>query len=200
MSDPVLAIGYAKTNTELIVACRDLGYIKGSVYDPTFGLGRFWKLWRPDDFTASDLTPKRPVDFVADFTNLPIGDETFDTVVYDPPFKLNGTGGSHASDESYGVADKVSWQDRMTLCFKGLTECIRVTKVGGFLLMKCQDQVCSGKVRWQTFEFTNETLSQGCELVDRLELISYRPQPKGRKQVHARRNHSTLLVFKKLEL
>ena len=61
-----------------------------------------------------------------------------------------------------------------------------------------QDQVCSGRVRWQTFAFTEEALSNGCELVDRMELISYRPQPKGRSQVHARRNHSTLLIFKRL--
>ncbi len=37
--DPILAIGYAKTNAELMVACRDLGYISGAVFEPTFGLG-----------------------------------------------------------------------------------------------------------------------------------------------------------------
>ena len=36
---------------KLMVACRDLGYISGAVFEPTFGLGRFWTLWRPDDFT-----------------------------------------------------------------------------------------------------------------------------------------------------
>lgn len=196
--DPILAIGYAKTNAELMVACRDLGYISGAVFEPTFGLGRFWTLWRPDDFTASDVDPDRAPDFTADFTDLPVEDDTFDTVVYDPPYKLNGTGGSHSSDEAYGVADKVKWQDRMDLCIRGISECVRVLCPGGHLLVKCQDQVCSGRVRWQTFAFTEEALSNGCELVDRMELISYRPQPKGRSQVHARRNHSTLLIFKRL--
>ena len=31
--DPILAIGYAKTNAELMVACRDLGYISGAVFE-----------------------------------------------------------------------------------------------------------------------------------------------------------------------
>lgn len=51
--------------------------------------------------------------------------------------------------------------------------------------------------RWQTIEFTNHAVGLGSRLVDQLHLPSYRPQPAGRRQVHARRNYSTLLVLQK---
>ena len=88
-------------------------------------------------------------------------------------------------------------QDRMRLCIDGITECHRVLKPGGHLLVKCQDQVCSGHVRWQTIEFAGHAVELGSRLVDQLHLPSYRPQPAGRRQIHARRNYSTLLVLRK---
>ena len=121
-----------------------------------------------------------------------------DAVVFDPPYKLNGnpsdTGGM---DERYGVHVYTDWRDRMQLCRDGITECARVYNGTGYLLVKCQDQVSSGKVRWQTIEFANHAATLDLGLVDLLDLLSYRPQPAGRRQVHARRNSSTLLVFKR---
>lgn len=78
-----------------------------------------------------------------------------------------------------------------------LTDTDVVLKPGGMLLVKCQDQVCSGKVRWQTIEFAGHAVELGSRLVDQLHLPSYRPQPAGRRQIHARRNYSTLLVLRK---
>jgi ubiquinone/menaquinone biosynthesis C-methylase UbiE len=85
----------------------------------------------------------------------------------------------------------------MRLCRDGITEAVRVLRPGGHLLVKCQDQVCSGKVRWQSIDFSMHGIGLGLQLVDRLELVSYRPQPAGRRQVHARRNHSTMLVLRR---
>ncbi len=196
----VLAVGSWRNNAELIRdAVVPLGYLAADmrVLDPTWGLGRFWSLWRPDHLTASDLDPaKSPLGRSVDFTAMPWPDQSFDAVVFDPPYKLNGTGGSHPSDAGYGVANSVRWQDRHRLICDGITESVRVLRPGGMLLIKCQDQVCSGKVRWQTDEFTHHAEADGCRKVDRFDLPSYRPQPTGRRQVHARRNHSTLLVFR----
>ena len=53
MSDiPAIITG---RNTDLIAACRDLGYITGPTLDPTYGYGKFWAQLQPDDFTTSDL-------------------------------------------------------------------------------------------------------------------------------------------------
>jgi hypothetical protein len=52
-------------------------------------------------------------------------------------------------------------------------------------------------VRWQTIDFTLVAESCGLGLVDRFDFLSYRPQPSGVRQQHARRNSSQLLVFKR---
>lgn len=200
MTDPVLATA-PRSNAELVVACRDLGYLLAEdlVWDPTWGLGRWWTLWRPDRLEASDIDPtKSPIGRSIDFTDSTWPDAHFDVVTLDPPYKLNGTGGSHPSDTGYGVATTgVSWQARHELITQGISEAARVTRPGGRLLLKCQDQVCSGKVRWQTRLFADHAEAVGYELIDRLDVVSYRPQPPGRRQVHARRNTSTLLVLRR---
>lgn len=199
----VMAISTARNNGELIEECVKLGYLTDDMVtlDPTYGLGRFWTRWRPAALEASDLDPdKSPIGRSVDCTNLPWSDSEFDAVVFDPPYKLNGTStatGAATCDADYGVSHYQSWQDRMQLCIDGINEAHRVLKPGGMLLVKCQDQVCSGKVRWQTIEFTNHAVGLGSRLVDQLHLPSYRPQPAGRRQIHARRNYSTLLVLRK---
>lgn len=194
----VKAIGEWKNNAELIRDLAELGYINGRVLDPTYGLGRFWTLHKPVDFIGCDLNAKRsPIGRSVDFTALPWPCKSFETVVFDPPYKLNGTGGSHASDDAYGVANSVRWQDRMQLCRDGIAECVRVLKGGGHLLVKCQDQVCSAHVRWQTIDFTATAVGLGCDLVDMAHLPSYRAQPEGRSQQHLRRNYSTMLILRK---
>jgi hypothetical protein len=190
-AQPVLAIGDRKNNAEAIRDAHQLGYINGCVLDMTYGLGRFWKLYRPLDLFTNDLYAD--AQFAYDFTDLP-RDWTglFDTVVFDPPYKLNGTGGSHPSDAGYGVANKGG--DRWNLILGGLEEAYRVCAPGGHILVKCQDQVVSGHKVFQTQDIPKNI---DAPLVDQLHVRSYRPQPAGRRQLHARQDYSTLLVFKK---
>lgn len=190
----VLAIDTYQSNADLILACRDLGYIEGHTLDPTYGKGTFWKAWRPTVFVGTDIDPAKSLGQPVDFTSLPWDDGYFDTVVFDPPYKLNGTP-DEAIDQRYGVHQPTRWQDRMDLCKRGIDECARVSRK--WLLIKCQDQVCSGKVRWQTIEFGSAAVDSGFELVDMLHYVAYRPQPEGRSQIHARRNYSTMLVLRR---
>lgn len=194
----VMAVGAYKSNADLICAVNDLGYVADGdlVLDPTYGLGRWWSKWRPNNLVATDLDPAKSPDGIgADFTRLRYADGTFDAVAFDPPYKLNGT--PSGPDADYGVATIRTWQERHALIRAGMDECTRVLKQGGYLLLKCQDQVCSGRVRWQTHEFAAHGDSIGLVLVDSLHLIGSRPQPGERRQVHARRNLSTLLVLRK---
>lgn len=101
-------------------------------------------------------------------------------------------------DYAYGVHEARTVQQRLDLIVRGLEECIRVTKVGGRVLVKVQDQVVSGNVVWQTNLVAEVALRSNCRVEDMLHVSSYRPQPPGRRQQHAAHNYSTLLVLKRL--
>lgn len=185
------------SNAHLIRDVAELGYIGDMVLDVTYGLGNFWTEFQPEYLLGTDQNAAKSMtgDSV-NFTRLPFSDRGFQTVVFDPPYKLNGTP-DQDTDERYGVETPTRWQDRMSLMLDGLIECCRVAD--RTVLAKCQDQVCSGKVRWQTLEFEQVARGQGFEQVDRFDLLgTARPQPmEGRRQRHAHGRPSTLLVFQR---
>lgn len=194
---PVLAIDKWATNGHLIAACSQLGYLQSEwrTLDPTYGYGTFWGVWRPDELVACDLDPtKSPIGRSIDFTHLPWPARSFRASVFDGPYKLNGTP-TDGVDERFGVHQSTRWQDRMALLRAGVREVARVTDE--YLLVKCQDQVVSGKIRWQTRILEDEAAAVGFGLKDRFEFLSRRPQPGGRSQVNAHRCSSQLLVFKR---
>lgn len=196
----VRAIGARTNNAELMVDCRELGYVTDDDYvaDVTYGLGRFWNLWTPPMLCASDIdAAKSPSGESVDFTALPYTAGEFDTVVFDPPYKLSGTS-RVSSDPGYGIGRYMPLQDRMNLIMAGVDEAARVVRDGGHVLVKCQDQVVSGKVVWQTHDIVEYASFCRLDLVDMLHVQAYRPQPEGTAQIHARRDYSTLLVFKKM--
>lgn len=183
-------------NSELISACFELGYLRDDwlTLDPTYGKGTFWKGRQPFRLKTTDLHAEDDVNRV-DFAAMPWPNDTYQAVVYDPPYKLNGT--PDFPDERYGVGTYTRWQDRIDLMKRGQKECSRVLKPGGYLLTKCMDQVVSGKVVWQTDIMTAQALHDGLTKVDQLlYLTNPRPQPHAR-QVHSRRNYSALLIFQK---
>lgn len=192
----VLAAHTWRNNAELIADVARLGYITGRVVDLTYGHGLFWTRYRPDQLVAHDRNPEKG-DGV-DFRRLPEPDGTYDTVVFDPPYKLSGTPALGDFDQRYGIDVPTRWQDRMALILDGTREAVRVCRPGGHVLVKCQDQVVSGAIRWQTREVAAVAESHGCVQVDRFDLLGkHRPQPAGRRQVHAQGRPSTLLVFRK---
>ncbi len=189
MARPVAAVQSWRTNAELIVDVARLGYLEGRVLDVTYGLGAWWKLYEPPGL----IVPPRGTDF----TDLPYADRSVDVVAFDPPYRLNGTPDRGLFDVRYGIQVPTRWQDRHALIRAGIVEQARKLRRAGRLLLKCQDQVCSGKVRWQTIEFAMTAKNAGLDLVDRFDLVGpVRAQPPGRRQIHARRNASTLLVFR----
>lgn len=196
---PILAVSSWPTNAHMIRDVARLGYLHEDwrTLDPTFGNGTWWKLWQPDYLVACDIDPDRsPLGRSIDVTRLPMRDGYFDAVAFDPPYKLNGTPTADV-DGRYGVHVYRSREDRHRLILDGVTECARVLAVGGFLIVKCQNQVNGGKVRWQTDIVTAHAAGLRLDKVDELHMLGYRPQPEGRRQEHARRNHSTLLIFQR---
>lgn len=193
----IQSIGGWANNAELLADVAALGWITDemTVLDATYGKGAFWKVYRPARLTGADINIDcSPCGRSVDFRNMPFADRMFDVVVFDPPYKLNGTPELGEFDVAYGIDVSTTWQDRMQTIAAGTKECARVAR--RHLLVKCQDQVVSGKMRWQTDVVTNIAYAAGFRKADRFDLRSKGlPQPEGRRQVHARHSASQLLVF-----
>lgn len=197
MGDPGVIYAAQKwpTNAHMIKDVARLGYLHRDAFtlDATYGLGNFWTQWRPtrlitvDRYTLADVK--------ADLRYMPFRPGSFDVVVNDPPYKLNGT--PSATDKAYGVHVPTRWQDRMSLIRASVHACAYLVKPKGYLLVKCQDQVVSGRMVWQTDVVTYAAGQMGMKKIDRLDFLTDpRPQPHTR-QLHARRNYSSLLIFAK---
>lgn len=194
MPAEILAIGTWNTNAELIADVAKLGYLDGSVLDATFGEGGFWKVWVPEEIRTNDKHKK--AQHREDYRAMGWENNAFDVVVFDPPYKLNGTPALGEQDERYGTTGRTSRDEVMEDIRLGAIECYRVCR--RHLLVKCMDQVEGGKMRWQTDMVTRAIEELGGRKVDRFDIpTAGRPQPGGRRQLTARKKHSTLLVFRK---
>ncbi|GAC1646569.1 MAG: hypothetical protein NVS9B15_04700 [Acidobacteriaceae bacterium] len=203
---PVLAAHNWKTNADLIEDCAALGYLRQEwlTLDPTYHNGTWWKKWRPTTLVA--LNRQRDG---SDFRHLPFSSGLFKAIAYDPPYVAKGgrsTSGIKEMDERYGKVDcPPTPQLLQELINDGLTEMYRLVAKGGYVLTKSQDYVSSGKLWIGTHHTMTHGLELGFAVQDRFEHIGRtRPQPpRTRKdgqpvlQQHARRNLSTLIVFKK---
>jgi hypothetical protein len=221
MSTEILRAHRWPSNAAMIAeAVVPLGYITGDVLDATYGLKHvFWKQYRPESLTTNDLNA--PADHAFDFRHLP--DEwwgEFETVVFDPPYKLNGTPAMGDMDNRFGTADehgKLNREGKLAMILGGALECWRLRP--RWLLVKCMDQVEGGKMRWVTMMATAALGENGARLKDRFDLLSTPMAQPPRKcpacrgiesescetcdgagkvpcrQDHARANYSSLLVF-----
>lgn len=187
------------SNAELICAARDLGYLHydWATLDPTYGLGTFWKLWQPLALVGTDLDPgKSPTGTSIDVTALPFGDQSFDAVVFDPPYKLSGTPALGEFDDRYGIHKAATKAERMGLIVDGAVECARVSR--SMLLVKVQDQVVGGRRVWQSRIVADTVEGCGFRMVDQLLFLNRpRPQPPGRPQRTSLMNYSNLLIFRR---
>lgn len=191
---PVLSVGSWRSNAHMIADVARLGYLDGRVLDATYGEGAFWRVWRPSTLTTNDLY--KPADHRYDYRELPFGDRSFDAVIFDPPYRLSGRRDRGMLDTRYGTEHRKSRDEVLGELVDGAVECHRVASQ--WCLVKCQDQVEGGRVRWQTRIVADAVEAAGGVLWDRFDLVTTpRPQPGGRVQRTARRNVSSLLVFRR---
>lgn len=190
------------TNAELIVDCVRLGHLRANrlTLDPTFGLGNWWSLWRPERLVTHD---KYTLDGI-DFRHLPHAADEFEQITYDPPYVSVGgreTTGIPDFHERYGLRGAPKGHGRLQrLIDEGLDEMTRVLRPGtGRLLVKCANYVSGGQLRIGTHDTLTHALGLGLVVVDWFVHVGDpRPQPEERgPQQHARQNASTLYVLRK---
>lgn len=208
---PVLAADTWATNALLIEDVARLGYLRATdhVLDPTHGRGVWWQKWRPDRLTAHDLDPAKAPDGPADFTDLPYPDGHFDAVAFDPPYMAPGgrkTTSVGDFNDRFGLHSTPARPDtNQAQINAGITEAHRVVRRGGIVLVKCMDYVNGGALFLGTHHTLTHALEVGLVVQDRFEHVG-RPGPQPsvnldgspRRQLHARRNLSTLFVFRRV--
>ena len=217
MTDDIVYAATAwETNAQMIADVARLGYLKDTdrILDPTYGRGGWWRVWKPGPGAVVGRTPTSiwflavglgafpPAREAWDFRHMGYRDEQFDAVTFDPPYVATGgreTSGIKGMNDAYGMTEAPATpqgvQDDINA---GLAECYRVVKKGGIVLVKCQDYVSSGKLFPGTHHTLTHAYALGFQLVDRFEHLSGpRPQPERDRQVHARRNLSTLLILRR---
>lgn len=174
----VKAYGNWRNNAEMIADVAKLGYLDGRVMDLTYGEGNFWTVFHPPrrKFVAHDLYTLDGVDATEP---LPHRKLSFNAIVIDFPYAFRGRA-SKDFDGKYGVDEYEPAHVIMERIFAGMTQAAVCLAHEGYLLVKCQDQVVSGHVRWQTDEITKHGEVLRLRKEDRFDIPSGRPQPEGR--------------------
>lgn len=197
LDDYVRAADAWPTNAHLIRDVARLGYLREDwlTLDPTYGRGAWWQLWRPDELVTHDLRHDG-----VNFLDLPHDDDEFDAVTFDPPYIASGGRETSTLEyvDRYGLktVPKTPRALQEEVINPGMAECARVLRPRGRMLVKCCDYISSGKYWAGTHETLKHAHWLGLELVDRFEHIGRRRPQSQKRQVHARRNLSTLFVFR----
>jgi hypothetical protein len=109
---------------------------------------------------------------------------------YEGYYRNNGAG--NGTDKKYHEAV-------LDLYFKAAREAYRVLRTEGIYLVKCQDEVCANQQRLTHVEIINELAAYGFIAEDLFVVMRVNRPGVSRvvEQVHARKNHSYFVVFRK---
>jgi len=194
------------TNDGLFPQILSLYVIPGSVVaDVTYGKGVFWKN------IPEGLYQLKPSDIAhgIDCRSLPYADEAIDCLVLDPPYMHTPGGTAHVGHQNYegyyrnnraeNGSGKKYHEAVLDLYFKAADEAGRVLREDGIFIVKCADEVCANQQRLTHVELINEFTQKSFIVEDLFVLVrSNRPGvSRILRQVHARKNHSYFLVFRK---
>jgi len=174
------------------------------VADVTYGKGVFWKNVAADayELLGTDMAKK------IDCRDLPYKDGAIDCVVFDPPYMHTAKTahvGHQRFEENYRNNASTNGSSKkyhdavLDLYFRAADEAKRVLRDEGIYIVKCADEVCSNEQRLTHVEIVNEFEKKGFVIEDLFVLMRKNKPGVSRavKQVHARKNHSYFLVFRK---
>jgi len=194
------------TNDEMFPGILGLYLPAGStVADITFGKGVFWKNIPKDRYRLLATDLKTGIDCRA----LPYDPGRLDCVVFDPPYMHTPGGTAHVNHQNYEAyyannigpkgASKKYHEAVLDLYFRTALEAHRVLKPEGVFIVKCGDEVCANQQRLTHVELINEFTTHGFVVEDLFVLLRNNKPGVSRvlRQVHARKNHSYFIVFRK---
>ena len=172
--------------------------------DPTYSKGIFYKNAPFNQPTLKyDLCPQADDVLKADCRQLPLQDQSINSIMFDPPFlattgsSLNSNQNNNLINKRFGVYPNEPALHQMYR--DSLKEFWRILKPDGILIFKCQDKVSSGK-QYMTHVYTMNMAEEiGFYTLDLfvLGVESRLVADWQRNQKHARKFHSYFLVFQK---
>jgi hypothetical protein len=194
------------TNEHLFPLVLSLYVARGStVADVTYGKGVFWKNVPKGAYRLLATDLKTGVDC----RRLPYENASADCIVFDPPYMHTPGGTAHVNHQNYenyycnnetaNGTEKKYHEAVLDLYFKAAREAYRVLKNEGVYIVKCGDEVCANQQRLTHVELINELTGYGFIIEDLFIMVRKNRPGVSRvlRQVHARKNHSYFLVFRK---
>lgn len=199
--DPVLSYDPRwRTNADMIADLALLEWFDGTVLDLTYGLGGFWTKYRPADLTCNDINPDKgdiSIDWAKPESIEP--GRLWNTVVFDPPYKLQGTPSGVGADDRYGVDKSRTTAEISALHQLGCQTAKKLCNTDGMVIVKTQAQQANGVYndlpRLVETAMADPVTGQGFSKQAHCYL-AHTPPPQ-RSQTTPRNNLSHLLVFRK---
>lgn len=175
--------------------------------DPTYSKGNFYKKTGIEEpIFKYDIEPQS-IDVVqADCRSLPIGDNSINCIMFDPPFlatkgkSLKKNDNSNCINKRFGVYPTEFELHQMYI--DAMKEFYRVLTPNGILIFKCQDKVSSGKQYMSHVFIVNEAIKLGFYVEDLFILLAKNrivADWQLKNQKHARKFHSYFLVLRKTD-
>lgn len=187
--DNIIYTACIGNNSKLIKDVTALYFNKGDIVaDVTYGRGVFWREVSGYEIIGSDIKTGM------DFSNLPYANNSFNHSVIDPPYGRKSLQGMISC---YNTSNTAKHEDIIKMYADGLKELVRITKPNGYILCKCQDEVCGGKQQWSHIEIKEIAEQLGLYTKDLFILVNMNRPKVTHRQQHARKIHSYLWVFQK---
>lgn len=194
--DKVIMTAEQGDNSDIFPNILSLYAKEGDIIaDVTYGKGVFWKqvdtkIYR---FLPSDIITG------VDYNNLPYKKNCLDMLVLDPPYMGHNGGKDYTVARNYNVNVKKYDKNYISkLYFNGILQAFNILKKGGKLIIKCQDEIQSGKQNMNHIIIIDYALKNGFRVEDFFIVIRKNiPLMRHSFQLHARKNHSYFIVFTK---